>query len=247
MWLVAEFELAARPWAPRVSGSVWLEWVAVQPTQDAGLRERKKKRTRETIIRVAIGLFAEQGFRATTLAQIAYAADVSPSTLHCYFPCKEDILFSPHDSLRATIRARIVGRPPTETVDQAIADWITQIKPAFAGRASRQHEAIIEGDAELRDGARLRFALMEDDFTEAFADALGKQSHELQPRLMASVVMHGLVTIWDWWFPQQPAGQIDTRNLAELETTYLMSLVGAAESVLRTLPDPTPSLSASPS
>jgi Bacterial regulatory proteins, tetR family len=47
-----------------------------------GLRERKKLRTRQTIERTAMQLFAKHGFHATTLAQIADAAEVAPSTLH---------------------------------------------------------------------------------------------------------------------------------------------------------------------
>ncbi len=58
-----------------------------------GLRERKKAKTRDTIVRVALGLFAEQGYGQTTIAQIAEGADVSPRTVSTYFPAKEDIVF----------------------------------------------------------------------------------------------------------------------------------------------------------
>jgi AcrR family transcriptional regulator len=57
-----------------------------------GLRERKKARTRAAIQRHAFRLFREQGYEATTVAQIAEAADISESTFFRYFPTKEDVI-----------------------------------------------------------------------------------------------------------------------------------------------------------
>ena len=56
--------------------------------------ERKMERTRQKIIQVAVGLFKEQGFAATTMEQIAEEADIAKGTLYNYFPAKEAILSS---------------------------------------------------------------------------------------------------------------------------------------------------------
>ncbi|MFI9402945.1 TetR/AcrR family transcriptional regulator [Nocardia sp. NPDC052316] len=57
-----------------------------------GLRERKKRRTREAIAEAAFALFRESGFDGVSVADIAAAAEVSKPTLFAYFPTKEDLV-----------------------------------------------------------------------------------------------------------------------------------------------------------
>jgi AcrR family transcriptional regulator len=205
-----------------------------------GLRERKRRRTRETIIRVAVELFAERGYRATTLTQIAEAAEIAPSTLHGYFASKEDIVFSVHDDLRDSVRARILNRPPDETLSQAMLAWTSESLPQIAGdddeRLVRQRLETIASEESLRAAERLRLAQLEDAFTEAFAQDLGETPDDLRARLMASLATNGLNTIWQWWYPRLTDRRLDLHELATLDATYLLRVLDAAEELLKTIP-----------
>ncbi|MFI7120521.1 TetR/AcrR family transcriptional regulator [Amycolatopsis sp. NPDC049868] len=63
-------------------------------TEPAGLRERKKQRTRKALIETAYRLFARQGYDRTTTAEIAAAAEVSTATFFNHFATKEDLLLT---------------------------------------------------------------------------------------------------------------------------------------------------------
>nr|BFE83596.1 hypothetical protein GCM10020093_061970 [Planobispora longispora] len=79
------------------------------PPHAEGLRERKKARTRRTIREQALRLFAEQGYEATTVEQIAEAAEISPSTFFRYFPAKEDVVLQ--DDYDPPVAALLAGQP----------------------------------------------------------------------------------------------------------------------------------------
>jgi AcrR family transcriptional regulator len=83
-----------------------------------GLRERKKIKTRQAIRRAAFRLIDENGYAATTVEQIAEAAEVSPSTFFRYFPSKESLLLA--DDLDPLILAALDAQPPDLSPTQAI-------------------------------------------------------------------------------------------------------------------------------
>jgi len=109
--------------------------------------------------------------------------------LYTYFPTKEDIRFAFYDRFIQTARQRILDREPSETLIDAIQAWVSEDVPAFADEEAtiRQRRNVIDGDDNLLAQERLRLALLEDVFAEAFARDLDEDADDLRSRLMASV------------------------------------------------------------
>jgi AcrR family transcriptional regulator len=76
-----------------------------------GLRERKKRQTREAIAQAAMRLFVAHGFDEVTVADVARAADVSEKTVFNYFPAKEDLVLHGGEERRAALVEAIRTRP----------------------------------------------------------------------------------------------------------------------------------------
>jgi AcrR family transcriptional regulator len=77
----------------------------------AGLRERKKLRTRASLIDAALALADRQGYDNTTVEQIAEAADVSPRTFARYFPTKDSVVVSLLGHLTMAVNTELAGQP----------------------------------------------------------------------------------------------------------------------------------------
>lgn len=85
-----------------------------------GLRERKKRQTRQYISDVATGLFLERGFDAVTVAEIADAANVSVNTVYNYFPAKEDLFLDRSKGVVDRMSRWVRGRAPGESAAAAV-------------------------------------------------------------------------------------------------------------------------------
>src|SRR5262245_49360582 len=129
--------------------------------QAAGLRERKKQRTRDAIARAALELFAERGYDATTLAEIAEAADVSTRTIFAYFPSKEDILFCDHTAMRDALARALAERPAGKDALGTLRDFILTAV-AEKGELQAKLERIIAGDETLHSHKRARLAQLQE-------------------------------------------------------------------------------------
>jgi AcrR family transcriptional regulator len=86
----------------------------------SGLRERRKRETRQTISDIATGMFAARGYDQVTIAEIAAAAGVAKMTVTNYFPRKEDLVFDQAGGLIRHLADVIADRAPGETLLAAV-------------------------------------------------------------------------------------------------------------------------------
>ncbi|MET9082259.1 TetR family transcriptional regulator [Streptomyces sp. NPDC004237] len=84
------------------------------------LRERKKQRTRDTLLRSALELFVTQGYERTTVDEIAESVDVSQRTFFRYFASKEEVAFFVPRITEAHYVEAVRGRPAEETPLEAL-------------------------------------------------------------------------------------------------------------------------------
>ncbi|GAA4982903.1 AcrR family transcriptional regulator [Nonomuraea thailandensis] len=89
-------------------------------TKILGLREQKKRETRQEISDQATRLFIRRGFEQTTIAEIAEAARVAKKTVTNYFPRKEDLAFDHHEQFVAALAGIVAGRRPGESALAAL-------------------------------------------------------------------------------------------------------------------------------
>jgi AcrR family transcriptional regulator len=88
-----------------------------------GLREQKKRATREAIARAAWKLFNRRGFDAVTVADIAREANVSEKTVFNYFPTKEDLVFGAGMQRAAKLAELVEARPKDASIVEPFRRW----------------------------------------------------------------------------------------------------------------------------
>jgi len=116
---------------------------------DPDWRQRKKTATSDRIRACALRLFREQGFDATTVEQIAAAADVSHMTFFRYFPTKEDVALSDsYDPLIASFIAQTPGAwPLIQRIRAALVDGLRLVYDTERDTLLAQNKLIVSTPA----------------------------------------------------------------------------------------------------
>jgi AcrR family transcriptional regulator len=189
------------------------------------LRERKKIKTRHSIQAEAFRLFAEKGYDATSVDEIAAAAEVSPSTFFRYFPSKEDVVFEEdYDPLLArSLRARPPQEPVLDAIRHAVTDSVHLILAA-------DREALLFLSRLIQSVPALRARSMEDQarsqraVAALIAERLGRAPDDLEVNCVAATVVAISTTVVQHWVDGG-----GTEDLAQLFDRHLGLLSGGLQ------------------
>jgi len=158
-------------------------------TEPAGLRARKRERTRDAIADAAISLFLARGFDHVPVADIAARAEVSKPTLFRYFPAKEDLVLhriADHNGEAArVVRARPPGVSPLAALHRHFLNGLDRRDPVTGLNDHPEvlafHEMVFTTPSLA---GRLNQYTLDDE--EALAAALGG---DITARLLAAQVL----------------------------------------------------------
>jgi len=169
----------------------------------AGLRERKKARTRASLREHALRLFGEQGYHATTVEQIAAAAEVSPSTFFRYFPTKEDLVLQ--DDMDTRMVEALERQPPELAPLPAVRAAVTEVFGSYTEAdldLIQQNTALTMTVPEVRARALDEFARTIRVISVALANRTGRPADDLAIRTISGAIIGVIMSVtlpWDGW------------------------------------------------
>jgi AcrR family transcriptional regulator len=155
-----------------------------------GLRERNAATTREAILDAAYALFAERGYDATRMEEIAERAEVGTSTLYRYFPTKDELVIGPL-ALRGQMAEALLSRPADEPLDIALGHALVAIlsTPRPDMERIRVLSTLVEHSPDLQSRLLAEGERERDELALAIATWRGRPADDLHSRLTARLAL----------------------------------------------------------
>ncbi|MEU3605438.1 TetR/AcrR family transcriptional regulator [Streptomyces sp. NPDC035033] len=185
-------------------------------TPPPGLRERKKRATREALREAALRLAVERGPDQVRVEDIAEAAGVSPRTYNNYFASREQAIVSAVTADReARIAAAVAARPAGVRLADAVTEAVVE---QYTDTGERAHEALllITTRTALRDAFLDATAGIEPPLTAVIAERLGDAGPHTARVLAASVAAAVRIALEGWLRPAGNTGAAGSSGAGEL-------------------------------
>ncbi|MEU4260828.1 MULTISPECIES: TetR family transcriptional regulator [Streptomycetaceae] len=203
---------------------------APAPGPPAGLRERKKKRTRDALLHTALELFTTQGYDRTTVDEIVDAVEVSQRTFFRYFTNKEAAAFAVQETVELNFLAELRRRPaaesPFEAMRRAALNAWDSIADAPGGNITvalqMRTYRMIESTPALLAAHMRRSIDLEHQITLLVAEREGLDPDtDPRPRVAVAAFSGVMRLTGQLWGQRQDASVEALRDLTELHLDHL--------------------------
>ncbi|MET8469777.1 TetR family transcriptional regulator [Streptomyces sp. NPDC006422] len=185
-----------------------------------GLRERKKLKTRTAIRDATYRLIAQQGYEATTVEQIAEAAEVSPSTVFRYFPTKEDIVLT--DEFDPILERELLKRPHDEPIVDSVRHVVDHsLELAFADEDPEITRLRLRLQVEtpaVRSRMMESMSVTGQLMCRVIAERTGRDAADLEVRVYAMALVGALMQATMYWAEHDHQDDLRELVLRALDT-----------------------------
>jgi mycofactocin system transcriptional regulator len=157
--------------------------------------------TRAELEQVALGLFAQRGFEATTVDDIASAAGIGRRTFFRYYSSKNDVVWGEFEEGLRTLRAQLAAADPAQPVLDALHDAVLAANRLDPARAPwhRDRMALVLGVPALQAHSTLRHAAWRAVVAEYVAVRLGAEPEDLLPQLAGHLCLGAALAAYEQW------------------------------------------------
>jgi AcrR family transcriptional regulator len=152
-----------------------------------GLRQVSKARRRALIQRTAMRLFAERGYDAATLAEIAAAAKVAPRTVTGYFPSKADLALSHAEEIAGRVTEAFTSQPGSGFFD-VLEGWLREEESLLDSETAALALAMYDTNPSLRALGSARVAEAFEVSNAALVAEVGRPADDPMMMVCSTVV-----------------------------------------------------------
>lgn len=190
---------------------------------ELGLRERKKLERRRCIEEAALSRFEATGFDATTIDDIAAAADIAPRTFFSYFSTKEDVVLADYASRLEHITDELGRRPPAEEPWLALRGSFGVVAADYEAEREQliRRFAIVAANPSVQARNLQLQAGWEIAVAEILTSRMNATADDVTPRLMAAAALACMRSSLGHWLltgHQQPLPKLVEACFDQLAT-----------------------------
>lgn len=172
--------------------------------------------SREELELIALQLFADRGFDATTVDDVAEAAGIGRRTFFRYFASKNDVIWGDFDAALEHLRLQLAAIPPETALIDGLAEAVCAFNalPAGAEPQHRVRMAMVLHTPTLQAHSTLRYAGWRAVVADHIAERRGEDSQDFGPQLLAHQLLASCVAAYEQWLAHSSADLQDLLDAA---------------------------------